>query len=77
MKLVRFGAKGAEKPGLVDAGGQLRDLSGEVSDFRPEVMTFALTERLARLDPKNLPAVSGSPRLGLPSPAPATSSRSA
>jgi 5-carboxymethyl-2-hydroxymuconate isomerase len=66
MKLVRFGPKGGEKPGLVDAGGQLRDLSGEISDFRPEAMTFALTARLARLDPKNLPAVSGSPRMGSP-----------
>ena len=35
MKLVRYGAKGAEKPGLVDKTGQLRDLSGEVGDFRP------------------------------------------
>ncbi len=66
MKLVRHGARGAEKPGLIDAGGTLRDLSGEVEDFRPELMTFALTERLSKLDPKNLPAVSGNPRLGAP-----------
>jgi 2,4-didehydro-3-deoxy-L-rhamnonate hydrolase len=66
MKLVRYGAKGAEKPGLIDAGGQIRDLSGEVEDFRPELMTFDLTARLARLDPASLPAVSGNSRLGPP-----------
>jgi 2-keto-4-pentenoate hydratase/2-oxohepta-3-ene-1,7-dioic acid hydratase in catechol pathway len=66
MKLVRYGAKGAEKPGLVDATGQLRDLSAEVEDFRPELMTFALTDRLSRLDPASLPAVQGNPRLGPP-----------
>jgi 2-keto-4-pentenoate hydratase/2-oxohepta-3-ene-1,7-dioic acid hydratase in catechol pathway len=66
MKLVRYGAKGAEKPGLVDATGQLRDLSAELEDFRPELMTFALTDRLSRLDPASLPAVQGNPRLGPP-----------
>ena len=66
MKLVRYGAKGAEKPGLIDANGQLRDLSGEVEDFRPERMTFDLTDRLSRLDPQRLPAVEGDPRLGPP-----------
>jgi 5-carboxymethyl-2-hydroxymuconate isomerase len=66
MKLVRYGAKGAEKPGLIDAGGQIRDLSGELQDFRPELMTFDLTARLSRLDASKLPAVGGSPRLGPP-----------
>jgi len=66
MKLVRYGAKGAEKPGLIDARGQLRDLSAEVEDFRPELMTFDLTARLQRLDPESLPAVEGSPRRGPP-----------
>jgi 5-carboxymethyl-2-hydroxymuconate isomerase len=66
MKLVRYGAKGAEKPGLIDATGQLRDLSAEVADFRPELMTFDLTARLARLDAAKLPAVAGNPRLGPP-----------
>jgi 2-keto-4-pentenoate hydratase/2-oxohepta-3-ene-1,7-dioic acid hydratase in catechol pathway len=66
MKLVRYGAKGAEKPGLVDANGQLRDLSGETEDFRPELMTFDLVDRLSRLDPASLPAVDGNPRLGSP-----------
>ena len=66
MKLVRYGAKGAEKPGLVDNSGQLRDLSGEVQDFHPHLMTLELTARLARLDPAKLPAVQGNPRLGPP-----------
>jgi 5-carboxymethyl-2-hydroxymuconate isomerase len=66
MKLVRYGAKGAEKPGLIDKTGQLRDLSTEVEDFRSHLMTFELTERLSRLDPSKLPAVSGAQRFGSP-----------
>lgn len=66
MKLVRFGSKGSEKPGLIDGAGQLRDLSGEIADFRPEAMTFDLVERLSRLDAGRLPAVGGNPRLGAP-----------
>ena len=66
MKLVRYGPKGAEKPGLVDATGQLRDLSAEVADFRPDLMTFDLTRRLSQLDPAKLPAVPGTPRFGSP-----------
>lgn len=66
MKLVRYGARGAEKPGLVDSSGQLRDLSAEVQDFHPHLMTFELTARLAKLDAAKLPAVPGQPRLGPP-----------
>lgn len=66
MRLVRYGAKGAEKPGLLDASGQLRDLSNEVEDFHPHLMTFELTSRLSRLDPAKLPSVGGTPRLGPP-----------
>jgi 2-keto-4-pentenoate hydratase/2-oxohepta-3-ene-1,7-dioic acid hydratase in catechol pathway len=66
MKLVRYGPKGQEKPGLIDSSGQLRDLSGEVPDFRPELMTLELAERLSKLDAQRLPAVSGNPRLGPP-----------
>jgi 5-carboxymethyl-2-hydroxymuconate isomerase len=66
MKLVRYGPKGAEKPGLIDTKGQIRDLSAHVPDFRPELMTFELTERLSRIDPNSLPAVSGKQRLGPP-----------
>jgi 5-carboxymethyl-2-hydroxymuconate isomerase len=66
MRLVRYGAKGAEKPGLLDASGQLRDLSSEVEDFHPHLMTFELTSRLSQLDPAKLPSVGGNPRLGAP-----------
>ena len=66
MRLVRYGAKGAEKPGLLDASGQLRDLSSEVEDFHPHLMTFELTSRLSRLDPAKLQSVGGNPRLGAP-----------
>lgn len=66
MKLVRYGPKGAERPGLLDEAGRLRDLSREVSDFHPQQMTFELTGRLAALDASRLPAVDGAPRLGAP-----------
>jgi 5-carboxymethyl-2-hydroxymuconate isomerase len=66
MKLVRYGSKGAEKPGLIDSAGRLRDLSREISDFHPQQMAVELTNRLAALDPSRLPAVDGAPRLGPP-----------
>jgi 2,4-diketo-3-deoxy-L-fuconate hydrolase len=66
MKLVRFGPKGSEKPGLIDGTGQLRDLSGEIGDLRTELLSGNLQERLSRLDAASLPAVSGSPRMGSP-----------
>src|SRR5918994_260702 len=66
MKLVRYGAKGAEKPGLVDQTGQLRDLSGDVEDFHPHLLTFDLTNRLSKLDATKLSAVSGKQRFGSP-----------
>src|SRR5690606_32538542 len=66
MKLVRYGKKGAEKPGLIDEAGTLRDLSGEIDDFHAHLMTLELTERLSRLDTAKLPAVDGDPRLGPP-----------
>jgi 2-keto-4-pentenoate hydratase/2-oxohepta-3-ene-1,7-dioic acid hydratase in catechol pathway len=66
MKLVRYGAKGAEKPGAIDAGGTLRDVSREIDDFRPQSLTLDLIERLRALDLATLPAVPGKPRLGPP-----------
>lgn len=59
MKFVRFGPVGAEKPGLLDAEGKLRDLSSIVPDLSGEVLG-----RLADLDVMDLPLVSGDPRLG-------------
>ncbi|WP_018151025.1 ureidoglycolate lyase [Leeia oryzae] len=64
MKLLRYGNKGEEKPGMLDADGQLRDLSAVVKDIAGEVLTPAGLAALAALDVKQLPVVSGSPRLG-------------
>jgi ureidoglycolate lyase/2,4-diketo-3-deoxy-L-fuconate hydrolase len=64
MKLLRYGPAGREKPGLLDSVGQIRDLSGVVADINGETLSPASLDRLRRLDPATLPAVSGSPRLG-------------
>ncbi|MDD3447561.1 MAG: fumarylacetoacetate hydrolase family protein [Gammaproteobacteria bacterium] len=64
MKLLRYGPAGAEKPGLLDAEGGLRDLSAEVGDIAGEVLTPAGIARLRGLDHHALPRVQGSPRLG-------------
>jgi len=66
MKLVRYGEKGAEKPGLVDKSGQLRDLSAHVKDLTGEAYAPEFLKKLAALDPASLPAVSGKPRFGAP-----------
>lgn len=66
MKLLRYGPPGQEKPGLLDAAGVLRDLSGQLADITPETLAPAALARLATLDPASLPAVAGSPRLGVP-----------
>lgn len=64
MKLLRFGPHGQEKPGLFDATGTLRDLSGIVDDIAGNVLSDASLARLREVDPATLPAVSGQPRLG-------------
>ena len=64
MKLLRYGPPGQEKPGLLDRDGKIRDLSGVVRDIDGEALSPTSLERLRRLDPATLPAVSGSPRLG-------------
>jgi 2,4-diketo-3-deoxy-L-fuconate hydrolase len=66
MKLVRYGAIGQEKPGLIDKSGQLRDLSAQVRDLNGEAYSPASLAKLAALDPARLPAVEGKPRLGAP-----------
>ncbi|WP_024518470.1 fumarylacetoacetate hydrolase family protein [Bradyrhizobium sp. Tv2a-2] len=66
MKLVRYGARDAEKPGLIDKSGQLRDLSAHVRDLDGEAYSPASLKKLAAIDPASLPAVSGNPRLGAP-----------
>jgi 2,4-didehydro-3-deoxy-L-rhamnonate hydrolase len=66
MKLVRYGAIGQEKPGLIDKSGQLRDLSAHVKDLTGEAYSPASLAKLAGLDPAKLPAVDGKPRFGAP-----------
>jgi 2-keto-4-pentenoate hydratase/2-oxohepta-3-ene-1,7-dioic acid hydratase in catechol pathway len=66
MKLVRYGAIGKEKPGLIDKSGQLRDLSAHLKDLDGEAYSPASLARLAALDPASLPAIGGKPRLGAP-----------
>src|SRR6476660_3702319 len=66
MKLVRYGAIGQEKPGLIDKSGQLRDLSGHVKDLNGEACSPDSLPKLDGIDPAKLPAVCGNPRLGAP-----------
>jgi 2-keto-4-pentenoate hydratase/2-oxohepta-3-ene-1,7-dioic acid hydratase in catechol pathway len=64
MKLLRYGPVGQERPGMLDAGGRVRDLSGVVSDLAGEALTSPSLDRLRALDPATLPLVDGQPRLG-------------
>ena len=64
MKLLRYGEPRAEKPGLLDADGVIRDLSGHVADIGGGALDPAALASLGKIDAKTLPAVSGKPRLG-------------
>ena len=64
MKLVRYGNPGEEKPGLIDAGGALRDLSAHVTDITGATLSDESLARLAALDTAALPEVEGNPRFG-------------
>lgn len=64
MKLFRHGPSGAEKPGLIDASGVLRDLSGVVADIAGSVLAPDSRARLAALDPASLPVVPAGTRIG-------------
>ena len=64
MKLLRYGPPGQEKPGLLDAQGRIRDLSGEVADIAGATLLPDGLARLKALDPAGLPLVEGNPRLG-------------
>ena len=66
MKLLRFGPKGEEKPGLLDGNGRIRDLSDKINDIDGEVLDPDRLAALAKLDTDSLPAVEGNPRLGPP-----------
>ncbi len=66
MKLLRYGSKGQEKPGLLDDQGVLRDLSAHVDDIDGPSLADDTLARLGALNPASLPQVSGTPRLGPP-----------
>lgn len=64
MKLVRFGARGSEKPGLIDAQGAVRDLSGVVPDIDARTLSPAVLARLREIDHATLPTARAGVRLG-------------
>lgn len=66
MKLVRYGRPGKEKPGLIDADGKLRDLSGKIGDITPENLSPKGMAKLGKINAKRLPLVKGRPRFGVP-----------
>ena len=66
MKLVRFGAPGAEKPGLCDTDGTIRDLSAHVKDITGDTLSPASLDKLRKLDAKTLPAAPKGVRIGAP-----------
>lgn len=66
MKLLRYGPKGQEKPGLLDAEGRIRDLSGVVADITPDMLSDEGLAKLAAIDTGSLPVIEGQPRYGVP-----------
>ncbi len=64
MKLLRYGKAGAEKPGMLDADGKLRDLSEVVPDINAASLSPASLRKLGKLDATTLPLVKGRPRIG-------------
>jgi len=66
MKLLRYGPQGQEKPGLLDANGQIRDLSERINDIDGNALAPNRLAALADADPDSLPLVEGNPRLGAP-----------
>lgn len=64
MKLLRYGERGEEKPGLLDQDGNIRDLSGVIGDVAGDALKDQSIAKLSDLDPTSLPLVEGNPRLG-------------
>ena len=64
MKLLRYGPRGQEKPGLLDSEGRIRSLEAHVDDIAGGALSPAALERLGSLDVASLPLVEGKPRLG-------------
>jgi 2,4-diketo-3-deoxy-L-fuconate hydrolase len=66
LRLVRYGPAGEERPGLIDAQGQLRDLSAHISDIGPDTLADEALTAIAAIPTDQLPVVQGEPRLGVP-----------
>ena len=66
LRLMRFGPVGEEKPGLVDAQNQIRDLSAFVDDITPDQLSDAALERIAQIPINQLSVIEGDPRIGVP-----------
>ena len=64
MKLVRFGAVGKEKPGVIDKQGNLRDLSAHIDDISASVLSDECLSEIAKIDLETLPLVQADTRLG-------------
>jgi len=64
MKLVRYGLAGRERPGILDAQGNIRDLSAHIGDISRDTLNPAGLERLGDIELESLPVVEGNPRLG-------------
>ena len=64
MKLLRYGDLGAEKPGMLDVNGTIRDLSAHIKDFSGESLSDTTFSKLRALDPTNLPVIDASTRIG-------------
>lgn len=64
MRLVRHGARGHERPGILDSSGTVRDVSAHLDDIDSRSLAAGALELLARLDPDDLPAVAPGTRLG-------------
>jgi 2-keto-4-pentenoate hydratase/2-oxohepta-3-ene-1,7-dioic acid hydratase in catechol pathway len=66
MKLLRYGPRDQERPGLLDADGRIRDLSAHVADITPQTLSDEVLAKLRSIDISSLPLVDGNPRLGIP-----------
>lgn len=66
LKLLRYGPLGEEKPGLLDAQGQIHDLSAHIDDLGPASLSDAALEEIAQIPLSELPIVEGNPRIGVP-----------
>ena len=66
VTLVRFGPTGAEKPGLIDDQGRIRDLSSHLDDITPATLSRESLDEIAAIPLTDLPLVPGDPRLGVP-----------